>query len=76
MKAPAAPDLGERMFLWRNVRGWSQDELARRSGVSRSAIATAETGRRQPRLSTVRRLAWTFGLTTEEFLHGEVSMRT
>lgn len=39
----AAP--GERMRLLRRARGLTQDELARATGVSRSAVAQWETGR-------------------------------
>ncbi len=72
MQAPTAPNVGERLFLWRNSKGWSQDETARRTGVSRSSIAMTEIGRSSPRLSTLRRLAWTFGTDVETFLNGEV----
>ncbi|MFD8725476.1 helix-turn-helix domain-containing protein, partial [Streptomyces sp. NPDC059629] len=37
--------------------GWTQDELADRSGVSAHSISVLEAGRRQPRLSSVSRLA-------------------
>ncbi|MER5549824.1 tetratricopeptide repeat protein [Streptomyces sp. NPDC002589] len=37
--------------------GWTQDELADRSGVSARSISALEAGRRQPRLSSVSRLA-------------------
>ncbi|QUQ66270.1 SARP family transcriptional regulator [Kutzneria sp. CA-103260] len=37
--------------------GWTQDELADRSGVSVHSISVLEAGRRQPRLSSVSRLA-------------------
>jgi len=37
--------------------GWTQDELAGRSGVSAHSISVLEAGRRQPRLSSVSLLA-------------------
>ncbi|GAA2742345.1 ATP-binding protein [Kitasatospora cinereorecta] len=42
--------------------GWTQEELAERSGVSPHAISVLETGRRQPRLSSVAWLATALGL--------------
>ncbi len=75
LETPTAPSVGERLFLWRNSKGWSQDELARQAGVSRSAVALTEIEQTCPRLSTVRRLAWTFGVTVDEFLHGPVPER-
>ncbi|MFC1411521.1 tetratricopeptide repeat protein [Streptacidiphilus sp. N1-12] len=42
--------------------GWTQDELADRSGVSVHSISVLEAGRRQPRLSSVARLADALGL--------------
>ncbi|MCU1681424.1 MAG: family transcriptional regulator [Amycolatopsis sp.] len=42
--------------------GWTQDELAGRSGVSAHSISVLEAGRRQPRLSSVSMLAEALGL--------------
>ncbi|MCL6673237.1 ATP-binding protein [Streptomyces panaciradicis] len=48
---------GELLRDWRLSVGWTQDELAVRSGVSVHSISVLETGRRQPRLSSVSQLA-------------------
>lgn len=37
--------LGERVRAFRRARGWTQDQLAQATGVSRSAVAQWETGR-------------------------------
>ncbi|MEU9041651.1 tetratricopeptide repeat protein [Kitasatospora sp. NPDC048343] len=42
--------------------GWSQDELAERSGVSTRSISALEAGGRRPRMSSVVRLAGALGL--------------
>ncbi|WP_051967494.1 ATP-binding protein [Kitasatospora mediocidica] len=57
--------LGEFGTLLREYRlsaGWTQEELAERSGVSTHAISVLESGRRRPRLSSVARLATALGL--------------
>jgi XRE family transcriptional regulator, fatty acid utilization regulator len=41
----------------RLLRGLSQDDLSRASGVSISNVNRIETGKQQPRPSTLRRLA-------------------
>jgi molybdate-binding protein/DNA-binding XRE family transcriptional regulator len=41
----------------RLVRGWSQDELARRAGLSRPAVSAIETGRVAPAVSAAISLA-------------------
>ena len=46
----------------RLARGWSQGELARRSGTSQANISVLETGASDPRLGTVAVLAATLGL--------------
>ncbi|MEV4051975.1 tetratricopeptide repeat protein [Amycolatopsis sp. NPDC049688] len=48
---------GELLRDCRLSAGWTQDELAGRSGVSAHSISVLEAGRRQPRLSSVSLLA-------------------
>ncbi|MEU5260964.1 tetratricopeptide repeat protein [Amycolatopsis sp. NPDC021455] len=48
---------GELLRECRLAAGWTQDELAGRSGVSAHSISVLEAGRRQPRLSSVSLLA-------------------
>jgi transcriptional regulator with XRE-family HTH domain len=59
----------------RETKGLSQDDLARASGVSKSAIVDLELGRRKPRPSTRRRLAQALEIKPEE-LSFESSPRT
>jgi transcriptional regulator with XRE-family HTH domain len=44
----------------RDKHGWSQEELARRAGVSRTFLARLETARQDPTLSTLEKLARAF----------------
>ncbi|MEV6825287.1 tetratricopeptide repeat protein [Amycolatopsis sp. NPDC051102] len=48
---------GELLRACRLAAGWTQDELAGRSGVSAHSISVLEAGRRRPRLSSVGMLA-------------------
>jgi len=41
----------------RKQRGWTQERLAMESGVGRSHLARLETGRQDPTLSTLEKLA-------------------
>ncbi|MGO8749094.1 MAG: helix-turn-helix transcriptional regulator [Thermoguttaceae bacterium] len=52
---PAEQELTNRVRTCRTARGWSQDELATRAGISRARVSAIETGRSVP--STVAALA-------------------
>ncbi|MFO0958399.1 MAG: substrate-binding domain-containing protein [Isosphaeraceae bacterium] len=51
------PKLETRVRERRQARGWTQDDLARRSGVSRSGIGAIETGRLVPSAAAALALA-------------------
>ena len=63
--------LGIRIAILRISKGWSQAELARRIGVSTSAVGMYEQGRREPSLGLLVRLAQELGVTTDYLLTGE-----
>lgn len=63
--------LNIRLAYLRIGKGWSQAELARRIGVSASAVGMYEQGRREPSLSLVVQLAREFGVSTDYLLTGE-----
>lgn len=44
------------LTILRIARGWTQDDLARATGVANSSISEYERGRKVPELSTLRRL--------------------
>lgn len=48
---------GETLRLWRLERGWTQEALARRAGISRPNLSAIERGRREVNLRTLRALA-------------------
>jgi putative transcriptional regulator len=58
--------MNNRLRLLRAERGWSQEELGGRVGVSRQAINAVETGKYDPSLPLAFRLARLFGCPIEE----------
>ena len=48
---------GEAVLLWRLERGLTQQQLAKRAGVSRPNLSAIETGLRDASLRSVRALA-------------------
>ena len=60
------PRLENDVRAYRDRLGWSQDELARRSGLSRAGISAIETGRLVPSTGAALALARAFGCTVED----------
>lgn len=52
----------------RNRRGWTQEELAKRCGVSRITIQKLESYEKDVRMSIVEKIAGGFGMTVLGFL--------
>lgn len=63
--------IGDRVYWHRDQRDWTQEELAHEAGVSATTISHIESGAKQPRMNTIRRLARAFGVSTDELLHGK-----
>ncbi len=55
--------LGARLRDLRTARGWTQDELARRAGLSKSYLSRIEDGDRQPSLASLLSLSQAFEVT-------------
>ena len=55
-----------RVRHWREERGWSQGELARRLGVSRQTINAVETDKYDPSLPLALRMAVLFAVPVDE----------
>jgi transcriptional regulator with XRE-family HTH domain len=62
----------DRLKAARDLRKWSQNDLAGRAGLPPSSIAHFETGSRKPSFETLRRLANALEVTTD-YLLGRVS---
>ena len=65
--------IGERLRRARDRRDWTQEELARRSGVPVVTISRIENDRygERPRQSTIRRLAEALGVDPAWLLFGD-----
>ena len=77
----AAPDitaaLARTLQALRAERGWSLDQLAARSGVSKGVLVSLEQGRSNPNLATLARVGDAFGVPMTRLVEvtGESSVR-
>jgi transcriptional regulator with XRE-family HTH domain len=62
--------LGKRVRALRLDRGWTQEELAHRSGLNRSYMSDVERGRSNVSLSTLQKIARPLGISLAELLTG------
>ena len=60
--------LGRRIQRLRVARGLSQAALAEKAGLSRGYLARVETGRHEPSLSMLAKLAKTLGVRVTKLL--------
>ena len=68
MSIPAA--FGRVLRRYRKAKGWSQEELALRSGHQRVFISWLETGTKQATISTIFSLAAALDVEPAELLRG------
>lgn len=62
-------EIGERLRELRRERGWTQQDLADRSGIKRTYIALLESSRRRSiGARNALKLAAAFGITVDELL--------
>ena len=59
------PAVENRVRHWREARGWSQGELARRLSVSRQTINAVETDKYDPSLPLALRMSKLFGVPVD-----------
>jgi transcriptional regulator with XRE-family HTH domain len=59
--------VGRRLKEERQLRGWSQRDLARETGVNADTISGIETDQHEPRPSTLRKLAQGLGVEVRDF---------
>ena len=69
-------NLGRRVKKLRGDRGWSLEELANVSGVSKSMLSEIEREKANPTLSVTYRIARAFGLNLQELIETSESAST
>jgi DNA-binding XRE family transcriptional regulator len=62
--------LGENVRHWRIAAGLTQTAVAKQCGINRSYLSRLESGRRNPTLATLERLAKTLKVTPGAFFEG------
>lgn len=62
-----ASEIGAELRRLRNVRRWSQEELAERAGVDQTQISQWERGKVRPSLEMLQKLAGAFGIEAGAF---------
>lgn len=68
-------DFGERLKQARKSTGLSQEEFARRIGISRNPIASAEIGKSKLHSTTITRICEMFGINEEWLSEGVGEMK-
>lgn len=58
--------IGERIREERELRGWSQQNLADKTGFSRSSIMNWETGRRSPQQKFIEKIAKAMNISPKD----------
>nr|WP_090573121.1 helix-turn-helix transcriptional regulator [Paenibacillus sp. OV219] len=67
--------MGDRLRELRLRHNYSQDEVARQIGITRSAYSHYEINNRQPVYDTLRKLAALFSVSLDYIIGGEASRR-
>ncbi len=65
---------GERLIVFRNRKGLSQDELSQKLGVSRQSISNWENGSSQPSIEFVKKLSEIYEVTVDDLLNVDKSV--
>lgn len=71
----AVEQFGKNVQLARHERGWTQEDLAAKTGLAVVQISRIERGKREIRLGTLVRLIDAFEASSEELLRGVVAGR-
>jgi transcriptional regulator with XRE-family HTH domain len=67
MEAATAP-VGDKVRGSRKRRGWSQQELADRAGISMQTVSNLETGRHVPGIATLSKIGGALGVSLPDLL--------
>lgn len=64
-------NFGEKIQKLRNQNKWTQEELAEKLYVSRTAVSKWESGKGYPNIDSLKEIAKIFNITIDELLSGE-----
>ena len=67
--------LAKNIRYLRKLKGWTQQDLAKRLGCSQALVASYEAGKRQPLTEKLTKLTELFGVTYDQ-IYGLKGMRT
>lgn len=68
-------EIGQRIAALRKTKGWSQEDLARSIGLSRSSLAQIELGNRSLDALELHTLSMTLGFSMDDFLSDNFMIR-
>nr|WP_155041701.1 helix-turn-helix transcriptional regulator [Paracoccus litorisediminis] len=68
--------MGQRIREVRNSQGLTLDQLARLTGISAPALSLIETAKRDPRLTTLARIADALRLPVSRLIEADAAART
>ena len=63
-----AQDWGRRIRAFRKLKGFTQEQLARRLGISISALGEVERGNKMPSIEMLKRLSVILNVTIAEMM--------
>ena len=66
----AVEQFGVNVRAARIARGWTQEDLAHKTGLASVQVSRIERGKREVRLTTLMRLSVAFELTPNDLLDG------
>lgn len=62
---------GEKVKLFRTIKGWSQEKLALEAGIDRTYLPGIEKGERNVSITVVEKLAIALGVEIKDFFDEE-----
>ena len=66
-----AMEIGEKIKELRKQKGWTQEELAEKLFVSRTAVSKWESGKGTPNIDSLKDISAIFAVSIDELLSGE-----
>ena len=64
----AAKQFGESLNRVRTLKNMTQGDIVRATGIDRSYVSALESGKQNPTLATIEKIAKALGVSTDELL--------